>query len=110
MGFSNIFKANFASIGKQRQIEVAIQTRDNEKAEKLISESITSILWAGLTTNQIATFDAIHTEQEELLNRLLFRAFHSGWISNGVPNISSAIDEVLNAAHKVIKEHRSKMI
>ena len=109
MGLFGIIKANLISIKKQRQIEAAIQSGDNEKAQKLIAESISGILRSGLTNNQLTTLETIKNEHGELLNQLLSQAFQRGWIRSGAPNLSNAVDEVLRAAQEAIKEHRKTM-
>lgn len=109
MGLFGIIKANLTSIKKQRQIETAMQSGEDEKAKILIAESISEILHAGLTKNQLTTLETIKNEHGELLNQLLSQAFQRGWIRSGAPNLSNAMDEVLRAAQEAIKEYRNTM-
>ncbi len=80
---------------------------DNEKLKTLIAESISEILRAGLTKNQLSTLEIIKNEHRELLNQLLSQAFQRGWTRSGSPNLSNAMDEVLRAAQEAIKEYRN---
>ena len=107
MGLLRLFKTNFTSIKKQRQLEAAMQSGDDEKVTNLIAESISTILRAGLTKNQLTTLETIKNEQGELLNQTLSKAFQGGWTRSGVPNLSNAMDEALMAAQKAIKKHRA---
>ncbi len=109
MGLFSIIKANFTSIKKQRQLEAAMQSGDNKKANNLIAESISTVLRAGLTKNQLTTLETIKNEHGELLNQLLSQAFQRGWTRSGAPNLSNAMDEVLRAAQEAIKEHGKAM-
>ena len=109
MGLFSIIKANLISTKKQRQIEAAMQSGDNEKVKNLIAESISEILRAGLTKNQLTTLETIKNEHGELLNQLLSQAFQRGWTRSGAPNLSNAMDEVLRAAQEAIKEYRNTM-
>jgi hypothetical protein len=109
MGFFSLIKANITSIKKQRHIETAMESGDNEKLKTLIAESISEILHAGLTKNQLSTLETIKNEHGELLNQLLSQAFQSGWTRSGAPNLSNAMDEVLKAAQEAIKEYRNTM-
>jgi len=110
MGLFGIIKQNLTSIKKQRQIEAAMQSGDNDKAQNLIAESISGILRSGLTKNQMTTLETIKEEHGEMLNQLLSQAFQRGWIRSGTPNLSNAMDEVLRAAQEAIKEHRKIMV
>ena len=110
MGLFNIIKTNLTSIKKQRQIEAAMKSGENEKLKTLIAESISEILRAGLTKNQLLTLETIKNEHRELLNQLLSQAFQRGWTRSGTPNLSNAMDEVLKATQEVIKEYRNTMI
>lgn len=109
MGLFSLFKANITAIKKQRHIEAAMKSGDNEKLKTLIAESISEILRAGLTKNQLSILETIKTEHGELLNQLLSQAFQRGWTRSGVPNLSNAMDEVLKAAQEAIKEYRDTM-
>lgn len=100
MGLFGIIKANLTSIKKQRQTEAAMQFGNDEKAQKLITESISGILCPGLTMNQLNTLETIKNEHGELLNQLLSQAFQRGWVRSGVPNLSNAMDEVLRVAQE----------
>jgi DNA-binding TFAR19-related protein (PDSD5 family) len=106
MGFFGILKANFGSIKKQREIEEAIQSEDNEKVKILIAESISSILRSGLTKKQLNELELIKNDYGESLSQLLSQAFQNGWMRSGTPNLSNALDEVLRRAQEIIKEYR----
>ena len=107
MGILSLIKANFSSIIKQRQLEAALQSGDNEKVKDLIAGNINTILTAGLTKNQLTILKEIKNEQKELLNQLLSQAFQRGWTRSGKPNLSNAMDEVLLAAQEAIKEYKN---
>lgn len=109
MKLFGIIKANLISIKKQRQLEAAMQSRDEEKARILTAQSISEILQVGLTKNQLSTLETIKNEHRELLNQLLSQAFQRGWTRSGAPNLSNAMDEVLKAAQDAIKEYRNTM-
>lgn len=109
MGLFGIIKQNLTSIKKQQQIKAAMQSGDNEKAQKHIADSISEILRSGLTKSQLTTLETIKDEHGELLNQLLSQAFKRGWTRSGEPNLSNAIDEVLKTAQEAIKEHRKIM-
>ncbi len=109
MGLFSIIKANLTAIKKQRQIESAMQSGDNEKTKNLIAESISAILRAGLTKNQLSTLETIKNDHGELLNELLSQAFQRGWTRSSEPNLSNAMDEVLKAAQEAIREYKSTM-
>lgn len=106
MGLFGIIKANFTSIKRQRHIEAAMKSGDNEKLKTLIAESISAILREGLTKNQLTTLETIRNGHGEFLNELLSQSFKYGWTRSGTPNLSNAMDEVLRAAQDAIKEHR----
>jgi hypothetical protein len=107
MGLFNIFKANLGAIRKQKEIEAAMLLGDNEKTIKLIGESISGIVKAGLTEKQLTILERIREDHGELLNELLSQAFQRGWMRSGRPNLSNAMDEVLRAAHGAIKDYRN---
>ncbi|UCE53444.1 MAG: hypothetical protein JSV31_30085 [Desulfobacterales bacterium] len=107
MGFFRLLKANLGSIKKQREIESAMLLDDNKKATELISESISEILKAGLTKNQLSILESIKEEHGELLNKLLSDAFQLGWKRSGEPNLSNAMDEVLRAAQEAVREYKN---
>ena len=109
MGLFRILKENLGSIKKQREIESSMLLGDNGKTTRLIGESISEILRAGLTKKQLATLEIIQKEHGETLNKLLSDAFQLGWARSGDPNLSNAIDEVLKAAQYAIKEYHSTM-
>lgn len=110
MGLFSILKANLGSIKKQREIEAAMQSGDNESVTRLIGESISEILKAGLTKNQLADLEKIKDEHGETLNKLLSQAFQRGWTRSDEPNLSNAMDEVLRAAQDAVKEYRNALL
>jgi len=106
MGLWGILKANLGSIKTQRKLEAAMAMEDHEKATRLIAESISNILKAGLTSKQLAALESIRADQGDLLNQCLTAAFQRGWTRSGVPNLSNAMDEVLREAQRLITEFR----
>jgi len=106
MGFWSLMKANFRSIRVQRKIEEAMAAEDMAMVTELISQSVATILRAGLTRQQLQILEAFKDTHREELNELFTRAFQRGWMRNGVPNLSNAMDEVLRAAQDIIKEAR----
>lgn len=110
MGFFSILKANLGSIKKQREIESSMSLGDSEKTTKLIGESISEILKAGLTKKQLAVLQLIREEHGETLNKLLSEAFQRGWTRGGEPNLSNAMDEVLRSAQEAVKEYKNTIL
>ena len=109
MGFFRILKVNLGSIKKQREIESSMSLGHSEKTSKLIGESISEILKAGLTKKELTILEIIKEEHGETLNKLLSEAFQRGWTRGGEPNLSNAMDEVLRSAQEVVREYKSTM-
>lgn len=106
MGKWGLIKANFGSILVQRKLEAALDAGDDETVSDLISQSIVTILKAGLTSRQRRNLDQLKTTQRAEIHKLFTDAFQRGWLREGVPNLSNAMDEVLVAAQERIREGR----
>jgi len=107
MGWWKILKTNLGAIRTQRDFEVALEDEDTEKSKRLIAESISKILKAGLTKKKLDIIEDIRSTNGEQLNKLISAAFQRGWIRSGEPNLSNAMDEVLLEAQNLIREYRS---
>jgi len=106
MGKWGLIKANLGSIFVQRKLQAAIDAGDTDTATELISRSIVTILKAGLTPRQRRNLDQLKKNQRPEIQELLSDAFQRGWVRDGVPNLSNAMDEVLLAAADRIREGR----
>ncbi|MGR3318565.1 MAG: hypothetical protein ACUZ8O_08800 [Candidatus Anammoxibacter sp.] len=107
MGLFGLFKTNLRSIKKQKEIGSAMQAEDNERINILITESINEVLHADLTKKQLSILETIKNDNNESLNQVLTQAFHRGWVKNGKPDLSSAMDEVLRSALEAIKAQKA---
>lgn len=108
MGRWGIIKANFGSIFVQPKLQAAIDAGDTDTATNLISKSIVTILRAGLTPRQRRNLDQLKENHRPEIQKLLSDAFQRGWVRDGVPNLSNAMDEVLLAASERIREGRAR--
>jgi len=106
MGFFGILKANLGSIKKQREIEAAMLLEDDEKTKRLIAESISEILRASLTKEQLTVLQTINEDHGEILNQLLSQAFQRGWTRDKEPNLSNAMDEGSDRTRRTISKCR----
>ena len=102
MGILNLLKANLKSIPLQKELETAIDNEDDKTIKIIITECISTILKAGLTKEQIKLLEMIDRDHKKDLNKLLSSAFQRGWVRNGSPNLSNAMDEVLLEAQIII--------
>ena len=108
MGKWGLLRANFGSILVQRKIEVALADGDEDRVSELMSQSIVTILKAGLTPRQKRNLDVLKENHREEMQALMTDAFQRGWIRAGTPNLSNAMDEVLLAVAERIREGRVK--
>jgi hypothetical protein len=109
MGILAIIKANIGSISQQKEIEKALLLGNHESAKVLIAESISKILKAGLTKNQLSILEQIKADHKDLVSLLLVKAFDEGWSRDGKPNLSNAMDSALRAAQEIVKEYKTTM-
>ncbi len=107
MGRLGLIKANFGSIRVQRKIEAAMAAEDFDTVTDLMSQSIITILKAGLTPRQKRNLDTLKENQREEMQELMTNAYRRGWMRDGVPNLSNAMDEVLLAVAERIREGRA---
>ena len=107
MGKWGLLKANLSSILVQRKIEAALATGDDERVSYLISQSIVTILKAGLTPRQKRNLDLLKENHREEMEELIMEAFQRGWSRDETPNLSNAMDEVLLAVTERIREGRA---
>lgn len=107
MGKWALIKANFGSIFVQRKLQAAPDAGDTDTVTDLISKSIVTILRAGLTPRQRRNLDQLKENHRAEIQELLSDAFQRGWVRDGVPNLSNAMDEVLLAAADRIREGRA---
>jgi hypothetical protein len=94
MGWWGLFKANFGSILTQRKLEEALAEGDNDSAQELITQSIVKILKAGLTPNERRNLDELKQLHRQEMQDIMESAFQRGWMRDGKPNLSNAMDEV----------------
>lgn len=107
MGTWGLFKANFGFIFIQRKLQAALAEGDDETVTDLISQSIVTILKAGLTPRQKRNLDVLKENHREEMQALMTEAFQRGWVRDGSPNLSNAMDEVLLAVAERIREGRA---
>jgi hypothetical protein len=107
MGKWGLLKANLSSVLVQRKIEAALASGDDERVSDLISQSIVTILKAGLTPRQKRNLDVLKENHREGMEALIMDAFQRGWSRDGTPNLSNAMDEVLLAVTERIAEGRA---
>ena len=107
MGWWGLTKANYRSIRVQRELETAISAGDHEKVQELISQSIVTILKAGLTPRQRRNLDELKQTHRDEIAELIDDAFQYGWLRDGAPNLSNAMDEVLVTVAARIKAARA---
>lgn len=107
MGSWGLIKANFGSVRAQLKIEAAMDAGDSDAVTDLIDQSIVTILRAGLTPRQRRNLDQLKENHRPEIQELLTDAFQRGWVRDGVPNLSNAMNEVLLAASERIREARS---
>lgn len=107
MGKWGLLKANFGSILVQRKIEAAMANGDDDAVSDLISQSIVTILKAGLTPRQKRNLDLLKETHKEEVQTLMTDAFQRGWVRDGTPNLSNAMDEVLLAVAERIRRGRA---
>ena len=106
MGFWGLIKINFLSIFKQQKILDAIKNNDSAEYTQLIAESIRDILKAGLIPNQLNILEEISNSYREETKALLGAAFQRGWMRDGQPNLSNAMDEVQKQAIELINLYK----
>src|SRR6266403_1141553 len=95
MGTLSILKANLGSILTQRKLEAALNKGDHGTAQNLITQSIIKILKAGLTPDERRNLDELKQLHRQEMQDIMESAFQRGWIRDGKPNLSNAMDEVL---------------
>lgn len=108
MGAFGLIKANFGSILTQRKLEAALAKGDNETAKELISQSIVTILNAGLTQHQRQNLDELKQLHRQEMQDIMESAFQRGWMRDGRPNLSNEMDEVLIEVIERIKQAREE--
>lgn len=106
MGTLGLIKANFGSIFAQRKLQAAIDVGDTNTASEIISRSIVTILKVGLTPRQRRDLDMLKANHRHEMEELLDDAFQRGWVREGTPSLSNAMDEVLLAVQDRIREAR----
>ena len=106
MRFWRLIKLNLLSIPKQQKILDAIKNNDSPESTKLIAESIRDILQAGLMPNQLNILEEISNSYREETKSLLGVAFQRGWMRDGQPNLSNAMDEVQKEAIELINLYK----
>jgi hypothetical protein len=107
MGTWSLYKANFGSIFIQRKLQAALADGDEETVTDLISQSIVTILKAGLTPRQRRNLDELKQTHRDEMKGLIDDAFQRGWLRDGTPNLSNAMDEVLITVAERIREARA---
>jgi hypothetical protein len=108
MGTFGLIKANLGSILTQRKLEAALANGDNETAQELISQSIVKILKAGLTQHQRQNLDELKQLHRQEMQDIMESAFQRGWMRDGNPNLSNAMDEVLIEVAERIRQAREE--
>lgn len=106
MGTLSILKANLGSILTQRKLESALAEGDHDTAQELITQSIVKILKAGLTPNERRNLDELKQLHRQEMQDIIESAFQRGWMRDGKPNLSNAMDEVLIEVAERIRQAR----
>lgn len=102
-----LIRANFGSIRMQPKLEAAMAAGDAHRVSDLISQSIITILKAGLTARQKRNLDVLKANHREEMQQLMTDAFQRGWVRDGTSNLSNAMDEVLLAVAERIRAGRA---
>jgi hypothetical protein len=108
MGQWGILKANLGSIFTQRKLETALAEGDDDTVRRLITESIVKILKVGLTPNERRNLDELKQLHRQEMRDIMESAFQRGWMRDGKPNLSNAMDEVLIEVAERIRQGREE--
>lgn len=108
MGQWGILKANLGSILTQRKLETALANGNRKTAEELTSQSIVKILNVGLTPNERRNLDELKQLHRQEMEDIMGSAFQRGWLRDGRPNLSNAMDEVLIEVAERIRQAREE--
>jgi hypothetical protein len=79
----------------QFEIESAIAKNDQEAILTLLSDNIIDHLRSELDPILQLRMELLPHDQKKDLKHLMFKAFVHGWMHNGAPNLSNALEEVL---------------
>ena len=85
---------------------MAMQSQDYEAASKLVNESIKYLLNTRLSKNQLSILATMKDEHGEMMSNLLSEAFRKGWAREGESKLSTAMDDVLQAAQTMVQAYR----
>ena len=77
-------------------------------AQLIITKSIVKILKAGLTPNERRNLDELKQLHRQEMQDIMESAFQRGWMRDGKPNLSNAMDEVLIEVAERIKQAREE--
>jgi hypothetical protein len=108
MGQWGLLKANLGSIFTQRKLESALAEGHRHTAYLIITESIAKIVKAGLTPNEQRNLNELKRLHPQEMEDLMESAFHRGWMRDGKPNLSNAMDQVLIEVTERIKQARKE--
>jgi hypothetical protein len=108
MGQWGLLKANLGSIFTQRKLEVALAEGHRYTAELIKTQSIEKILKAGLTRNERRNLDELERLHPHEMEDMMESAFQRGWVRDGKPNLSNAMDQVLLEVAERIKQAREE--
>jgi len=108
MGQWGILKVNLGSIFTQSKLEAALAEGHRHTAELIKLQSIEKILKAGLTRNEQRNLNELMGLHLQEMEDLMETAFYRGWMRDGKPNLSNAMDQVLIEVRERIKQAREE--
>lgn len=88
--------------------QAALAKGGHDTAQQLITQSIVEILKAGLTPNERRNLDELKQLHKQEIQDIMESAFQRGWMRDGKPNLSNAMDEVLLEVAERIKQAREE--
>ena len=103
-----MIKISASSVRAQREMELAIENNDREKAHLIMSIYIDKVLRNGLSIKQKRIFNKIWHRDQEGVRKKLVEAFSRGWAKPGATNFSKALQETLLEAVKMIKDSEKR--
>ena|SRR2546422_5972136 len=108
MGALGLFKANLSAVFTQRKLEVALAEGHRYTAQLIITKSTVKILKAGLTPNERRNLDELKQLHRQEIQDIMESAFQRGWMRDGRPSLSNAMDQVLIEVAERIKQAREE--
>jgi len=108
MGQWGIWTANLGSIFTQAKLQAALAEGRFHAAELIKLQSIEKILKAGLTPNEQRNLNELRGRHPQEMDDIMDNAFQRGWMRDGKPSLSNAMDQVLIEVVDRIKQAREE--